>query len=416
MTGASGRPRHDAPTAVRAVGLISGTSMDGIDAAAVEIADGVPLRAEVRAFLTLPYPAEIRVALLEVCRAGEGTALAVCRLTMVLGEIFAAAAQAVLAQAGWAPHEVSLIGSHGQTTVSDMTEGRLAGFRAYSTLQLASPAVIAERTGITVVADFRARDIAAGGRGAPLVPLVDALLYARPGCARALLNLGGIANLTLLPASHDPALVLGFDTGPANMPLDAVMRLTSGGRELFDRDGLNAARGTVDPVLLQRLLAHPFLQRAPPKATGSEEFGDSFAAALLAAYPELPRDDLLATLAAFAAEAVATGLRRWCLSGEVPQEVLVSGGGVHNRALMEVLARALAPIPLRSIAAVGGHPDAKEALAFAVLGYLTLRGRAGNLPSVTGARHPVLLGSITPGRLGHDLLATLGTPSRDHEC
>ena len=230
MTGASDPPRHDVTTVVRAVGLISGTSMDGIDAAAVEIADGVPLCAELRAYLTLPYPAEIRAALLEVCRAGTGTALVVCRLSMVLGEIFAAAAQAVLAQAGWVPHEVSLIGSHGQTTVSDMTDGRLAGFRAYSTLQLASPAVIAERTGITVVADFRARDIAAGGWGAPLVPLVDALLYARPGCARALLNLGGIANLTLLPASHDPAQILGFDTGPANMPLDAVMRLTTGGR------------------------------------------------------------------------------------------------------------------------------------------------------------------------------------------
>ena len=143
--------------------------------------------------------------------------------------------------------------------------------------------------------------------------------------------------------------------------------------------------------------------------------GAVIVATLLTAYPEMPRDDLLATLAAFAAEAVATGLRRWFPNGEVPQEVLVSGGGVHNRALMDALARALAPIPLRTLAAVGGHPDAKEALAFAVLGYLTLRGQAGNLTSVTGARHPVLLGSITPGRLGHDLLATLGPPSEDHE-
>jgi anhydro-N-acetylmuramic acid kinase len=164
----------------------------------------------------------------------------------------------------------------------------------------------------------------------------------------------------------------------------------------------------VDPVLLEHLLAHPFLQRAPPKATGGEEFDDGFAAALLAAYPAVPRDDLLATLVAFAAEAVATGLRRWFPTGEVPQEVLVIGGSVHNRALMEALARALAPLPLRTIAAVGGHPDAKEALAFAVPGYLTLRGRAGNLPAVTGAGHPVLLSSITPGRLGHDLLAALG--------
>jgi anhydro-N-acetylmuramic acid kinase len=203
------------------------------------------------------------------------------------------------------------------------------------------------------------------------------------------------------------------------MPLDAVMRLTSGGRGPFDRDDLYAARGKVDPALLQHLLAHPFLQHAPPRATGGEESSNTFAAALLAAYLVMPRDGLLATLAAFTAEAVTTGLRRWFPTGEVPQEVLMSGRGMHNRALMEALARALAPIPLRTIAAVGGRPDAKEALAFAVLGYLTLRGRAGNLPAVTGARHPVLLGNITPGRLGHDLLATRGTrsesqPSRVH--
>ena len=400
--------RHHVPTQpLRAIGLISGTSMDGIDAAAVEIADGVPLGVELRAFLTLPYPPEIRTALLAVCGDGAGSALLACRLGMVLGELFAEAARAAIARAGWQPHEVSLIGSHGQTTVSDMTDGTLAGFRAYSTLQLANPSVIAERTGITVVSDFRARDIAAGGRGAPLVPLADALLYARPGHARALVNLGGIANLTLLPSAHDPARVVGFDTGPANMPLDAVMRLTSGGAEPYDQDGLHAAHGRVDQALLRRLLAHPFIGQAPPKATGSEEFGDAFAAALLADYPAMSRDDLLATLAQAAAEAVADGLRRWFPGGEVPDEVLASGGGTHNQALMEALARAVAPIPLRTVEAAGGHADAKEAIAFAVLGYLTLRGRAGNLPSVTGAAHPALLGSITPGRLGLDLLAAL---------
>jgi anhydro-N-acetylmuramic acid kinase len=333
--------------------------------------------------------------------------MAACRLHMVLGQLFAQAAHAVVEQAGWRPHEVALIGSHGQTTVSDMTDGTLAGLRAYSTLQLANPAVIAERTGITVVADFRARDIASGGRGAPLVPLVDALLYGRPGHARALLNLGGIANLTLIPASGDPAQVSGFDTGPANMPLDAVMRLSSGGAETFDPDGRHAAQGRVDPALLQRLQAHPFLQQAPPKATGSEDFGDAFVAALLAENLQMPRDDLLSTLARWAAEAVALGLRRWFPGGEVPADVVASGGGTHNRALMAALAQTLAPIPLRTLDEIGGHPDAKEAVAFAVLGYLTLRGRAGNLPSVTGAAHPALLGSITPGRLGHDLLPAL---------
>jgi anhydro-N-acetylmuramic acid kinase len=392
---------------VRAVGLISGTSMDGIDAAAVEIADGVPLQVELRSFHTLPYPAEIRTALLAVCENGEGSALDACRLAMVLGELFAQAAQSAIADAGWQPHEVSLIGSHGQTTVSDMTDGTLAGYRAYSTLQLANPAVIAERTGITVVADFRARDIAAGGRGAPLVPLVDALLYARPGHARALLNLGGIANLTLLPATTDATSIVGFDTGPANMPLDTVMRHTSGGAETFDRDGLHAARGHVDPALLRRLRARPFFQREPPKATGSEEFGDAFVASLLADDPATARDDLLATLVQLAADTIADGLRRWFPNGETPQDVLVSGGGTHNRALMGALTRTLAPIPLRTLDEVGGHADAKEAMAFAVLGYLTLRGRAGTLSSVTGAAHPAVLGSVTPGAPGIDLLAAL---------
>jgi len=281
----------------------------------------------------------------------------------------------------------------------------VAGFRAYSTLQLANPAVIAERTGITVVADFRARDIAAGGRGAPLVPLVDALLYARPGHARALLNLGGIANLTLLPATTDVTSIVGFDTGPANMPLDAVVRRTSGGAETFDRDGLHAARGHVDVALLGRLRAHPYFQREPPKATGSEEFGDAFVASLLADHPAIARDDLLATLVQLVADTVADGLRRWFPAGETPADVLASGGGTHNRALMGALERALAPIPLRTLDQVGGHADAKEALAFAVLGYLTLRGRTGTLSSVTGAGHATVLGNITPGRAGIDLLA-----------
>ncbi len=389
---------------IRAVGLISGTSMDGIDAAAVEVEEGSPVRLVLRAHVSHPYPGAVREALWELCVKEEGGARAACRLNMVLGELFAQAALAVIAQAGWRQSDVTVIGSHGQTTVSDMTDSTLAGFRCYSTQQLGDPAVIAERTGITVVADFRARDIAAGGRGAPLVPLLDVLLFGERGRARALLNLGGIANLTLLPASLDPAQVIGFDTGPANMPMDAVMRLTSGGREPFDPDGSNALRGAVSHELLRQLQAHPFLAAPPPKATGSEAFGEAFAASLLAAHPEISRADLLATLAEFAAQAVAAAVRKWFPRGETPVDVLASGGGVHNRALMSRLARALAPIPLRTVDAVGGQVDAKEAMLFALLAYYTLRGRPGNLPSVTGAAHSAPLGSITPGRPSLDLM------------
>jgi anhydro-N-acetylmuramic acid kinase len=396
---------------VCAVGLISGTSMDGIDAAAVEITEGPRLRIALRAHLTYPYPQPVREALLALCRMDEGGALAACRLHMVLGEVFAEAALTVIAQAGWQPDEVALIGSHGQTTVSDMTDSTLAGWRSYSTQQLGHPAVIAERTGITVVADFRARDIAAGGRGAPLVSLLDLALYGEPGRPRALLNLGGIANVTLLPASLDPTLVIGFDTGPANMPLDAVMRLTSDGRDRYDPDGINAASGTVNTELLERLLAHPFVRAPPPKATGSEDFGEAFAAALLTAHPELSRADLLATLSCFAARSVADAIRQWFPGEGAPAEVLASGGGTHNGALMNHLASALAPSPLRTLDTIGGQVDAKEAMLFALLGYNTLRGRAGNLPSVTGAAHPVPLGSVTPGRLGLDLAPVLITRS-----
>ncbi|HWE63613.1 MAG TPA: anhydro-N-acetylmuramic acid kinase [Chloroflexota bacterium] len=392
---------------VRAVGLISGTSMDAIEAAAVEIDDGSSLRVQLRAHCTVPYPSEVRAGLLALCRADDGRALDASRLTMVLGELFADAAQMAVARAGWRAEEVHLIGSHGQTTVSDMTDGTLAGRRTYATLQLAHPAVIAERTGITVVADFRARDIAAGGRGAPLVPMLDVLLYAVPGRARVLLNLGGIANVTLIPASNDPAQVIGFDTGPANMPLDALMRLTTQGSETFDRDGGHAAQGRVDQDLLCSLLAHPFVQALPPKATGSEDFGEAYVARLLAEHSGLSRADLLATLARFAAEAVAAAIRRWFPNGEQPDDVVASGGGIHNATLMGYLTEALAPIRLRTLDEIGGQAGAKEAIAFAVLGYLTLRGRAGNLPSVTGAAHPVPLGSITPGRLGADLLGAL---------
>ena len=393
---------------LRAVGLISGTSMDGVDAAAIEVELGEPLRVTTHAFLTQPYPAPVRDELRALCHGAEGSAHAVCRMHMVVGEIFAQAAQAVLHNAGWSSDQVAVVGSHGQTTVSDMTDGSLAGFRTYSTLQLGSPAVIAERTGMTVISDFRARDIAAGGRGAPLAPMLDAILYMQPGLSRALLNLGGIANITLLPASGRLDEVMGFDIGPANMPLDAVMRLTSGGTETYDHNGDYAARGRVDPTLLDHLLAHPFVQQEPPKATGSEEFGDEFVAALLAEYTELPRNDVLATLVRFAATSVRDALRRWSPEGRMPTEVLVSGGGVHNRAFMDALADGLGPVPVRPVAEGGNaltdvHVDAKEAVLFALLAILTVQGQPGNVPSATGATHPVVLGSITPGRRTYDL-------------
>ena len=388
----------------RLVGLISGTSMDGIDAAAIELTDP-PLLVELRAFLTVPYPPEVRARLLALCHGEEGRAIEAARLDMVLGTLFAEAALQAIEAAGWRPADVTAIGSHGQTTVSEMGEETIDGRRAYATLQIGNPAAIAEATGIVVASGFRGRDIAAGGRGAPLVPYVDYLLYRRPGRALALLNLGGIANLTLLPASGDPAAVLGFDCGPANMPLDAAVRLASDGARSYDRDGALAAAGVVDRVLLARLLAHPFLALPPPKATGSEAFGEPFVADLRREYPHLGLEDLLATLVEWAALSVADAVHRFAPAGDLPEAVLVGGGGLHNRTLLARLRAALDPIPLQPVDNAGGHADAKEAVAFAVLAYLTLRGRPGTLPSATGARHPVVLGNITPGAGDWDLLA-----------
>jgi anhydro-N-acetylmuramic acid kinase len=386
---------------IRAIGLISGTSMDGIDAAAVEISQSPQLQVTLRASSSTHYPPEIRDALSAVCRVGAGLALEACRLNMVLGELFAQAALHTIEEAGWRPEEVHFIGSHGQTTVSDLVDSSvLGGFRAFSTQQLGHPAVIAERTGITVVSDFRARDIAAGGRGAPLAPMLDFLLYSLPGRPRVLLNLGGIANVAFLPASAKAAEVLGFDTGPSNMPMDLLVRRLTGGAEAYDRGGRRAAHGRVDQVLLDRLLAHPFITALPPKATGSEDFGESFVEAVIAQAPDLSADDLLATLAQLAARSVADAVSRWFPGGVAPVDVVASGGGTHNETLMRYLAAALEPIPLRTLDQLGGHVDAKEAVLFAVLGYLTLQGMAGSLPSVTGAGHEVPLGSITPGRLG----------------
>jgi anhydro-N-acetylmuramic acid kinase len=304
-----------------------------------------------------------------------------------LGEEFAQAALGAIDRARRSGLDVHLIGSHGQTARHHPRAWESDGRAA--TLQLGEPAVIAERTGLPVVADFRPRDIAAGGEGAPLVPLVDWLLFRRAGATRACLNMGGIANVTVVTDRVEN--VQAFDLGPANMPLDLVVHAWTGGAETFDRDGARAAEGRVDSGLVAELLRHPFLALPPPKSTGREAFGDVFVAPLLARYAGR-EGDLLASLTRFVAESVAAGIRQWV--SEPVAEVLVSGGGARNRTLMAALAAALAPVPVRSLAEVGLDPDAKEAVAFAVLANETLFGRPGNVPGATGAAGPRVLGKL----------------------
>ncbi|MEP6652823.1 MAG: anhydro-N-acetylmuramic acid kinase [Myxococcales bacterium] len=366
------------------IGLLSGTSADGTDAALCEIfGAGEATRFVMRSFVSTPFSRPLRERIFAL---SDASAMELCDLDVLLGEAFAEAARDAAVAAGVPLTAVHLIGSHGQTAIH---HPRSAG-KLGATMQIGEAAVIAERTGLPVISDFRVRDVAAGGEGAPLVPLVDYLLCRKPGVWRALQNIGGIANVTLVGDTR--ASVVAFDNGPGNMALDAVARAASGGLEPFDKDGARAARGQIDAGLLAELHLHPYLSHPLPKSTGRELFGKDFAFPLLGRY-EQRLDDLLATLTRFTAEAIARSYRE--LLPAPPQEVYVSGGGAQNGTLMRHLAQLLAPIPVATSAALGIDPNAKEAIAFAVLANETLFGHPGNIPAATGAAGPRLLGKVT---------------------
>jgi anhydro-N-acetylmuramic acid kinase len=378
------------------VGLMSGTSGDAVDAALVEIrGSGHALKVTLRAFVACAYPADLQQRILAV--SARGTVSEICHLNVVLGEWFARAALRVIEQAGLKPDAVDLIGSHGQTIHHRPTAVKEPGIGVVrSTLQIAEPAVIAERTGITTVANFRPRDMAAGGQGAPLTPYVHYVLLRDAKRSRLIVNLGGISNATYLPAGKGLDAVQAFDTGPGNMVIDGLVRRLTKGQATIDRGGRLAAKGTVGVSLLALLLSHPYLRRPPPKSTGREEFGDAFVERLLASRTarRLNAEDLLATCTLFTAITVGSA-RKW-LNGPV-DEVIVGGGGVRNRTLMGYLSSVFSPVPVRPLDRVGWDSRAFEALAFAVLAYQTVHGECANVPSVTGASRPVILGATVPG-------------------
>jgi anhydro-N-acetylmuramic acid kinase len=379
---------------VKVVGLMSGTSMDGIDAALVEVdAAGTGTDCRLIAFRTVPYARSRREEIHGVLAGGDLASLT--RLHASLGEWFAEATLDLCRVAGIDPGDVDLIGSHGQTVWHEPPRDGVRG----ATLQLGCPATIAERTGVPVVSDFRNRDMAAGGEGAPLVPWVDRLLYStdRP---RVLQNIGGMANLTLLPPAGFDAPIVAFDTGPGNALIDAAVELATDGARSYDEGGAWARRGVVDEALLDELLDHPYFHRPPPKSTGRETFGRSYVRALVDRAPrgnEQEWADLIATLTVFTTRSIAEAIVRWAPPGP-DGEVVVTGGGGRNPMLMELLAAHLAPVPVRSDAAAGLRPEAREAVAFAVLAWAHVRGIPANLPEATGAAGPRVLGSMTPGR------------------
>jgi anhydro-N-acetylmuramic acid kinase len=381
---------------MKVIGLMSGTSADGVDAALVDIGGtGHKLIVKLLAFRTFPYPAPFRARLLEAM--ARGTVADVCHLNVVLGEWFARAALRALKAAKIPPHRVALIGSHGQTLHHLPRLRREPGLGpVHSTLQLGAPAIIAERTGITTVADFRSRDMAAGGEGAPLAPYLHALLFRHPSLSRAVVNIGGISNLTFLPASGGLGEVRAFDTGPGNMVIDGVVRYITAGRQAFDLGGRLARGGTPHEELLQTLLEYPFLQRRPPKSTGREEFGERFLDLFLrqGKLLGLSDEDLVATATAYTARTIADALK---FLPRLVEEVFISGGGAKNPTLMRMLQDAIG-VPVRPIDALGWDGRALEAVAFAVFAYQHVKGVPCNLPHVTGAKRAVVLGTMTPGR------------------
>lgn len=367
------------------IGLMSGTSVDGIDAVVVAM-DG-PGGIRILAHHSHPYPPILRAQIqgltsttLNTARDGSEIERA-AELDMALGELFADAANCVLAKSSLQAGQIRAIGSHGQT----LRHGPRAA-RPYS-LQIANPSMIAERTGITTVADFRARDMAAGGQGAPLVPAFHQWLFQRPDVARVIINIGGIANITYLPqAAHLP--ITGFDTGPGNTLLDQWIDQHQG--HTYDRDGAWAASGNVNEPLLTSMLNDPYFSLAPPKSTGREYFHLTWLGRYLATCARLPTADVQASLAALTIHSLTRAIQAL----DRVDEVYICGGGVHNPVLVQGLRQRLKPVPVASTESLGLHPDWVEAVAFAWLAHQTLEGRPGNLPSVTGARHAVILGGI----------------------
>jgi anhydro-N-acetylmuramic acid kinase len=414
---------------LRVAGLMSGTSADGVDVAIVDIRDR---RVRVLAFDTFSYSSALRKEILCLCRPETARLDQICHYNHVLGEVFAEAVIRLCKKSGISLRSIDVVGSHGQTIYHNPKGGRFSGHAIGSTLQIGEPSRIAQRTGITTVADFRPRDIAAGGEGAPLVPYADGVLFRDERLCRTVQNIGGIANLTFLPPLEGsteirvpcPRLrghaqlskgrktclrerrhgtphrvdVLAFDTGPGNMIIDGMMRLVTKGRRQYDRGGAMAAQGVVHEEILHEMLRHPFFRRRPPKSTGREQFGQQYCQWFYdAARREgLLPEDMLATVTAFTASSIALAYRKFL--PRLPDEMILCGGGSHNATLVRMLQQRLEGVRIRPTDEFGISVDAKEAVSFAILAYATIKGIANNIPGATGASEPVVLGKIVPGR------------------
>jgi anhydro-N-acetylmuramic acid kinase len=381
-----------------AIGLMSGTSHDGVSAALVELDERARPPARVRAFVTTPYPRAFRARLLAAAAGARVGAGELSALNFELGRVFGRAAIAVARRAGVALSRVDFIGSHGHTFFH-LPPGRARRGQTPSTLQLGESSIIAAATGAPVVSDFRPMDIALGGEGAPLAPLAHLWLFAHPCLGRVVQNIGGIANATWIPAGAKPndRRIIAFDTGPGVMLIDALAVELSQGRLKFDRGGALAARGRINKQSLGALMRHRYFARRPPKSTGREEFGAAYLDDVkrIARRTRVSGVDLLATVTALTARSIADALKRFIMPRGKIDELILTGGGARNPTLRAMIARELPAVRVCVAEEVGIDGGALEAVAFAILAHQMLRGRQGNLPSVTGARAPAVLGKLT---------------------
>jgi anhydro-N-acetylmuramic acid kinase len=377
-----------------ALGIMSGTSADGIDVALVRMAGR---NASLENFAVFPFPRRVQKAILKLGEGRPVTTGEISQLNFLLGEIFANAALAACKKFRVAPARIDVIGSHGQTVFHQGTPSPTNGQLIASTLQIGEPSVIAARTGITTVGDFRPADMAAGGQGAPLVPFVDFLLYRHARIGRAALNIGGIGNVTVIPAGARLEDVYAFDTGPGNMVIDALVRHYTHGRKAFDRNAEMAVRGTLLPSLRDELMRDKYFLKAPPKSAGREQYGEAYVRRVLAhrdarrAKPE----DVILTVTAVTGLSIVYAFSLFVFPRTKVNELIVSGGGAHNPLLMKVLGAAFEQdFRIREAAELGVPGDAKEAFAFAVLACETLHKQPANVPGATGAKKAVVLGKV----------------------
>ncbi|MEN8128148.1 MAG: anhydro-N-acetylmuramic acid kinase [Planctomycetota bacterium] len=378
----------------RVAGLMSGTSADGIDVAIVDIN---PASQHLVAYGTQNYTPAVRKAVLHLCDPSTSHVDDICHYNFLLGRLFAQALVITCQKQKIPLGSINLIGSHGQT-IYHIPEGRLYGRdKVRSTLQIGEPSVIAELTGITTVADFRPRDIACGGQGAPLVPFTDYILFGHKRHCRALQNIGGISNVTYLPASGDINDILAFDCGPGNMVIDRIVSIITKGRSKYDRNGSIAQKGQVNEKLLKEFLKHRYFRLQPPKTTGRELFGRTYSQKFYETGISmgLSHADIVATATALTAETIAQSYRRFL--PKMPDQMILCGGGAKNHCLVKMLAERLNDTKLMTTNDFGIDSDAKEAASFAILAWSTIKGLANNIPSATGASRPVVLGKIIPG-------------------